>query len=68
VAGRAIPDAHDTTPVAGQAGAAFRRRNPQGLVPVLTTDAGEDLTQSMAILEWLQATHPDPARYPDDAN
>lgn len=50
-----------------QADEAFRRRNPQGLVPVLTTDAGEDLTQSMAILEWLEETRPEPPLYPDGA-
>jgi len=28
--------------------------NPQGLVPTLYTDAGDALTQSIAILEWLR--------------
>jgi maleylacetoacetate isomerase len=50
-----------------QAAASFRRRNPQGLVPVLTTDDGEDLTQSMAILEWLEESYPDPALLPTGA-
>ena len=41
--------------------------NPQGLVPTLVTDAGEALTQSLAILEWLEETHPAPALMPKDA-
>lgn len=47
-----------------QAGDEFRRRNPQGLVPVLETDDGACLSQSVAILEWLEETAPDPALYP----
>ena len=31
--------------------------NPQGLVPSLVTDAGDVLTQSLAIIEWLDETH-----------
>ena len=31
--------------------------NPQGLVPSLVTDDGAVLTQSLAILEWLDETH-----------
>ena len=31
--------------------------NPQGLVPSLVTDDGDVLTQSIAILEWLDETH-----------
>ncbi|MDB5363649.1 MAG: maiA [Rhodospirillales bacterium] len=37
--------------------------NPQGLVPVLETDTGA-LTQSLAILEWLDETYPEPALLP----
>lgn len=40
-------------------------RNPQGLVPALETD-GDLLTQSMAILEWLEETHPAPPLLPAD--
>lgn len=40
--------------------------NPQGLVPTLVTDAGEHLTQSLAILEWLEETHPTPSFLPKD--
>lgn len=39
--------------------------NPQGLVPALETD-GQVLTQSLAILEYLDETHPDPALLPAD--
>lgn len=40
--------------------------NPQGLVPALEVD-GQVLTQSPAILEWLEETHPEPALLPKDA-
>ena len=40
--------------------------NPQGLVPTLFTDEGQALTQSIAILEWLEETHPTPAMLPKD--
>lgn len=40
--------------------------NPQGLVPTLMTDGGDALTQSIAILEWLDETHPMPALLPRD--
>ena len=32
--------------------------NPQGLVPTLESDAGAVLTQSLAIIEWLDETYP----------
>lgn len=32
--------------------------NPQGLVPCLVLDDGDVLTQSLAIIEWLDAIHP----------
>jgi maleylpyruvate isomerase len=38
--------------------------NTQGFVPTLITDAGSVLTQSMAILEWLEETHPEPPLLP----
>lgn len=40
--------------------------NPQGLVPTLTTSDG-NITQSMAILEWLDETYPQPPLLPEDA-
>lgn len=44
---------------------AFLALNPQGLVPALE-DAGAVLTQSLAILEYLEETHPEPALLPAD--
>ena len=35
-------------------------RNPQGFVPTLSID-GHDLTQSLAIIDYLDAVYPDPA-------
>jgi maleylpyruvate isomerase len=40
--------------------------NPQRLVPALILDGGEILTQSMAILEYLEETHPEPPLLPKD--
>ena len=45
---------------------AFLALNPQGLVPALEAD-GLVLTQSPAILEWLEETHPTPALLPSDS-
>ncbi len=36
-----------------------RARNPQGFVPTLVVD-GRPLVQSLAIIDWLDATFPDP--------
>ena len=49
-----------------QSEAAFTGLNPQGLVPALETPAGV-LTQSPAILEWLEETHPQPPLLPPAA-
>jgi maleylacetoacetate isomerase len=38
--------------------------NPQGLVPALVTDDGAVLTQSLAIIEYLDETHPAPPLLP----
>ncbi len=40
--------------------------NPQGLVPTLQDDRGTILTQSLAIIEWLDETHPAPPLLPKD--
>lgn len=45
---------------------AFLKLNPQGLVPALEVD-GVVITQSTAILEWLDETFPEPALMPADA-
>ena len=41
--------------------------NPQGLVPALAIDEGAVLTQSLAIIEWLDEQHPKPPLLPSDA-
>jgi maleylacetoacetate isomerase len=41
----------------------FLKLNPHGLVPALAVD-GVLLTQSLAIIEWLEETHPEPALLP----
>jgi maleylpyruvate isomerase len=40
--------------------------NPQGLVPTLQNDDGAILTQSLAIIEWLDEIHPQPPLLPSD--
>ncbi|GAC06876.1 maleylacetoacetate isomerase [Paraglaciecola chathamensis] len=42
-------------------------RNGQGLVPTLQTPKGQFITQSTAILEWLEEVYPANALYPEDA-
>ena len=45
---------------------AYLAINPQGLVPTLEDDTGSILTQSLAIIEWLDETHPEPPLLPKD--
>jgi maleylacetoacetate isomerase len=40
--------------------------SPTGLVPALVTDSGDVLEQSMAIIEYLDETHPEPPLLPRD--
>ncbi|QPF92383.1 maleylacetoacetate isomerase [Bradyrhizobium commune] len=49
-----------------QCAPAYLAINPQGLVPALENDAGAVLTQSVAIIEWLEETHPNPPLLPKD--
>ncbi|MGH7906244.1 MAG: maleylacetoacetate isomerase, partial [Candidatus Binataceae bacterium] len=49
-----------------QLSADFRAINPQGLVPALI-DNGATLTQSLAIIEYLEETHPQPPLLPSSA-
>jgi maleylacetoacetate isomerase len=44
----------------------FLKINPQGCVPVLLLPDGTALTQSLAIIEWLEESHPRPALLPGD--
>jgi maleylpyruvate isomerase len=44
----------------------FRAINPQGRVPALVLDSGEVLTQSLAIIEYLDEIHPKPPLLPPD--
>jgi maleylacetoacetate isomerase len=45
--------------------AEYLDRNPQGFVPMLDVD-GHRITQSLAIIEYLDATRPEPALLPAD--
>ena len=49
-----------------QCAPAYLAINPQGLVPTLEDDSGTVLTQSLAIIEWLDETHPTPPLLPKD--
>jgi maleylacetoacetate isomerase/maleylpyruvate isomerase len=44
----------------------YAGKYPQGLLPTLVTD-GLELCQSLAIIEYLDETHPEPALLPRDA-
>ena len=45
----------------------FRAVNPQMRIPALVAPGGDVLIQSLAIIEYLDETHPDPALLPKDA-
>ena len=49
-----------------QCAPAYLAINPQGLVPTLEGDDGAVLTQSLAIIEWLDETRPNPPLLPKD--
>ena len=46
---------------------AYRAVNPAGLVPALELDDGSVMTQSLAIMAYLDEAYPTPSLYPDDA-
>jgi maleylacetoacetate isomerase len=45
----------------------YRSKNPQGLVPALELDDGTVLTQSLAIIDYLETLQPEPRLVPLDA-
>ncbi len=45
----------------------YLKLNPQGLLPTLIDDDGVTLSQSLAILEYLDETRPQPPILPDEA-
>jgi maleylacetoacetate isomerase len=47
--------------------ASYLAMNPQGLLPALKLSDGVVLTQSLAIIEWLEDTHPSPPLLPGPA-
>jgi maleylpyruvate isomerase len=49
-----------------QRAASYLSINPQGLVPTLQDDRGAILTQSLAIIEWLDEIRPEPPLLPKD--
>ena len=65
--------AHDIVPVhllkdgGEQLKPEYRKLNPDALVPSLQLDGGDVLTQSLAIIEYLDETHPLPPLLPGDA-
>jgi maleylpyruvate isomerase len=50
-----------------QRGEAYLKLNPQGLVPTLQLTDGTLLTQSLAIIAWIDETYPEPPLLPADA-
>ena len=49
-----------------QRSAEYKEKNPQGLVPALMVE-NQSLTQSLAILEWLDENYPNPSIIPGDS-
>ena len=66
---KGIPPAEDETldlAKGDQFKAEYQRINPQMVVPALIDGPGPALTQSMAIMEYLEETHPNPPLLPRD--
>lgn len=49
-----------------QTDAAYTDKNPQGYLPMLELDDGTQLIQSLAILDYLDATFPEPSLMPSE--
>jgi maleylacetoacetate isomerase len=47
--------------------AKYAEVNPQALLPTLELDDGKRLTQSLAIMEWLEEKHPTPPLIPKES-
>lgn len=62
--GLAVDEAYVHLEKGEQYAEAYRAVNPQPVVPALVLDDRTVLTQSMAILEYLEETHPTPALLP----
>jgi maleylacetoacetate isomerase len=62
--------AYESVPVnlaeGAQKEAGYRARNPQGFVPMLEVE-GRRLTQSLAIVHWLDGAYPEPPLVPAEA-
>lgn len=46
----------------------YLKMNPQGFVPAIEREGKPVLSQSLAIIEWLEETYPDPALLPKDGD
>ena len=65
--GLAVPEISIDILKGKQFTAEYKALNPQSVVPALVVDEGPPLFQSLAILEYLEETHPQPALLPKDA-
>ena len=67
---KGLPYTHQSVSLVADGGEnlkpAYRALNPQGKVPSLELGDGTVLSQSMAIIEYLDETHPEPALLPRD--
>lgn len=65
--GVAVPETMVDLDAGDQHVPSFRAINPMSAVPALVLDDGTMLTQSLAILEWIEETYPTPPLLPDAA-
>lgn len=62
----ALEEVTVSLPEGEQKSPAFRALNPMGKLPVLETDAGTVITESLAIIEYLEERYPEPSLFGDD--